>query len=355
MARSVTAIAHSMILSIAVLVSADGQFAAACGLSVPPPAVPALAPLPSSSRVGWAVPASIDATGRTDASAALSAWLAKVPDGTTVRFKSRGVYRLDTGLKLTRRRNLTLEGNGATLRSNGAASCGRNCTLIYLFRRNSGITIKNFNLVGNSPTPGRYDPAWEQAHGIAVTSSSDTEIENVRIKAVGGDGVYVSGWSDGVWFHDSRVVSNGRMGIAVTAGRNITVERVGFDRVGYGAFDIEPNDETGGASNVRFVDNTVGSITMPHPKGFFFGANGAIGSSVSDVTVSGNKVTGDALHTYVNVTPRRNIVFTNNEALVPGHGPILRFAYIDGLRISGIVQPLCSGQLASITDSREDP
>jgi hypothetical protein len=209
------------------------------------------------------------------------------------------------------------------------------------------------NLVGNSYTPGVYDPGVEQAHAVAVIASNDVEIDNVRVRSVGGDGLYVSAWSDGVWFHDSRVLTNGRMGVAITAGRNITVERVSFDKVGYGAFDIEPNDASGGATNVNFLNNRVGSISMPAPKGFFFGANGAAGSIVSGVTVQGNKVAADALHTSVTVARRQQIVFADNEALVSGHGPILRFAHVDGLRVSGIVQPLCSGTLASVTDSSE--
>jgi hypothetical protein len=49
--------------------------------------------------------------------------------------------------------------------------------------------------------------------------------------------------------------------------------------------------------------------------------------------------------------PALNIVFTNNSSTVKGYGPILRFAYIDGLTVTGNVQPLSGGSLTSITDS----
>lgn len=352
MPRMPSGLAQSLLLAVAVLVAADGQFTAACGQPAAPHAWPTLSPVqPAASQTGIAVPSSIDATGRRDASRPLMAWLATVPDGSTIRFKPRGVYRLDVGIQLNRRSDLTFEGNGATLKSHGARTCGRACSIFYLFRRNSGITIRNMNLVGNSPTPGVYDSAIEQAHAVAVIASHDVEITNVRIRSVGGDGLYVSAWSDGVWFHDSRVLTNGRMGVAITAGRNVTVERVSFDKVGYGAFDIEPNDSAGGATDIKFINNRIGSITMPPPKGFFFGANGAIGSTVSSITVKGNKIAADALYTSVSVPRRQQIVFEDNEALVGGHGPILRFAHVDGLAVSGIVQPLCSGVLTSVWDS----
>ncbi len=68
---------------------------------------------------GIAVPATIDATGSSDASSALIAFVNTVPDGSTIVFKAGGVYRMDAALKFAHRHNLTFEGNGATLRANG--------------------------------------------------------------------------------------------------------------------------------------------------------------------------------------------------------------------------------------------
>lgn len=309
-----------------------------------PTATPAPAKIP--------VPTSIDATGATDASAALTSFVAAVPDGSTIVFPAGGVYLMDQGLKLTGRRNLTFEGNGATLRSNGVSACARDCSLFYLWFGNWGITIRNFMLVGNSPTPGIYSPNWEHASAITVVGGGDVVVADVTVNGVGGDGLTLSGiepdWPDGVWFHDSHVISSGRMGVAVVAGRNVTVERVTFDRIGYGAFDIEPNDTTQGASNVKFVDNTVGSWS--HEYGFFFAANGTEGSVVRDVTVSGNTVTESPLTSHVTVARRQGIAFTDNTSTVLADGPVLRFAHVDGLTVTGNLQPLASGVLASTID-----
>jgi Right handed beta helix region len=348
---------HIAAVTVAVLMVAGcGEPAAMPTVSSPPTSKPASSstatPTATPAPAEIPVPASIDATGATDASAALTSFVATVPDGSTIVFPAGGVYLMGQGLKLTSRHSLTFEGNGATLRSNGVSACARDCSLFYLWFGNWGITIRNFILVGNSPTPGIFNASWEHASAITVVGGGDVEIADITVSAVGGDGLTLSGvepdWPDGVWFHDSHVVSSGRMGVAVVAGTNVTVERVTFDRSGYGIFDIEPNDTTQGASSVRFVDNAVGSWS--HEQGFFFAANGAAGSVVRDVTVSGNTVTGSPLTSYVTVARRQRISVTDNTSTIPAAGPVLRFAHVDGLTVTGNLQPLASGVLTSAID-----
>jgi hypothetical protein len=292
------------------------------------------------------VPSSIDSTGASDASAKLQKWLESVADGSTIRFRAGGTYRMDAGLRVFHQRHdLTFDGRGATLRSNGDST---NASSLFIVS-GTNIKIRNFNLVGNSPTPGRYRSGKEYAYGVQTYGAHNVEIANVTIRAVYGDGLMVGGWSDTVWFHDSRVVSAGRNGVAILAGRNITVERVAFDKSGWATFDIEPWETSGGADNVKFLNNTAG--TWNGQWGFFFGACGVVGSVVNNVTVSGNTITGSPLTTYVTIDRRQNIVFTNNVSSVAAAGPVLDFAHIDGLTITGNIQPLTSGVLARIVDS----
>jgi len=296
---------------------------------------------------GIAVPASIDATGSTHASTALISFVDSVPDGSTIVFKAGGIYRMDAALKFAHRHNLTFEGNGATLRANGGTT--EASSLFWLgsyLGGNSGIVIRNFTLVGNSSTPGVYQPGKEGAHGILVDGGSTIEVANVTVRGVWGDCLYVGTWADAVSFHDSTCSSNGRNGVTVTSATNLTVQRVAFPKSGYCTFDIEPNVSTEGARNVRLLNNTTGTWSNS-----FLSADGAVGSVVNGVTVSGNTVTGATLHTVIDLARRQNIVFTNNTSSLAGAGPILRFAHIDGLTVTGNVQPLTSGALASITDS----
>ena len=130
---------------------------------------------PEPGAVGIPVPATIDATGTTDASSALYTWVRGVPDGSTIVFKSGGTYRMDQGLIVNGRRNLTFEGNGATLKSNGGTT--EASSLLRVFGA-TGIVIRNITLVGNSPTPGIYRPGRREPTASrsswAATSRSPT-------------------------------------------------------------------------------------------------------------------------------------------------------------------------------------
>ncbi len=326
---------------------------AGCGFASPVPSPPDPTTLPTPSWTfgrtvsGIPVPASVDATGGSDASAALIAFIGSVPDGSTIVFRAGATYRLDAAIKFAHRRNLTLAGNGATLRGHGGTTEASSLFWLGSYGGvNSGIVIRDFSLVGNSTTPGVYQGGKEGAHAILVDGGSGIDLSRVTVSGVWGDCLYVGGSADGVTFHDATCRSNGRNGVTITSGSNVTVQRVAFDAAGYCTFDIEPNQASEAARSIRFLDNTAGTWSNS-----FLSAEGAAGSVVSGVTVSGNTVTGRSLLTVIGLARRQNVVFTNNRSSVAAAGPVLRFAHVDGLTISGNVQPLSSGSLASISDS----
>jgi len=297
-------------------------------------------PPPPPLSGGIAVPSSIDSTGTRDAGSALNSWLGTVASGSTIVFKAGGTYRMDRGLKVSK--SLTIEGNGATLRSNGDYLDMSSLLIVS----GTNVKIRNFNLVGNSPTPGVYRGGQEWAHGILTIGGGQIDISNVTIRGVYGDCMKVAKGSNTVTFHDSTCSSAGRNGVSVISASNVTVQRVAFPKSGYCTFDIEPNSSTESARNIKFLNNTAGTWTNS-----FLSAEGATGSVVNGVTVNGNKVTGKSLKTYIELARRQNIVFTNNTSLVTASGPVLEFAYIDGLTVTGNVQPLSSGSLARISNS----
>jgi hypothetical protein len=309
-----------------------------------PASVPTPTPTPISA--GIPVPASIDGTGATDASAALNAWVTTVPDGSTIGFPAGGIYRLDAAIKFAHRRNLTFEGNGATLRANGGTTEASSLFWLGSYGGgNSGIVIRDFSLVGNSSTPGAYQPGQEGAHAILVDGGSGINVSRVTVSGVWGDCLYVGGAASSVSFYNATCRS-GRNGVTITSGSNVTVQGVAFVRSGYCTFDIEPNQASEAVHNVRLLANSAGSWSNS-----FFSADGAAGSVVDGLTVSGNTVTGGSLLTIIDLARRQNVVFTNNRSTVTAAGPVLRFAHIDGLTVTGNVQPLSSGSLASISDS----
>ena len=311
-----------------------------------PTGAPTSAPTAAPPGGTIAVPSSIDSTGATDASAKLNAFLATVPDGSTIAFRAGATYLMDAPLKFSRRHNLTFDGRGATLKANGPTT--ESGSLIWVGSyggANTGITIHDFTLVGHSTTPGVYQGGKEGAHGVLIAGSNDVDVYDVTVSAVWGDCFYVGGWADTVRFHDSTCQSNGRNGVTITSGRNVTIQHVAFPKNGYVVLDIEPNLSSEGASNIKFLDNTAGTWSDT-----FFSALGAPGSVIDGVTVSGNTLTSKSLRTHVTLARRQNIVFTNNTSTVAAAGPVLQFAHVDGLTVTGNVQPLTSGQLASISD-----
>lgn len=303
------------------------------------------------------IPASIDSTGVTEVSKAMQAFIDRIPNESTIVFRWRGVYRLDRGLVLTNRHGLVFDGNGATLQVTGCTSKNSPFELADL---NDRITIRNFALVGGNEDGGTtdaYDPGCEYQAGVAIYQSTNVEIANVTIRKMQGDCLYVDAggpdyvWSENVWFHDSACLANGRMGVAITGARGVTIEHVTFDQLAFFVLDIEPFLATGGATDVVFRENRVGTYGhSPRLTSYFFAADGEAGAVIERITVSRNLVTGGFLTSNVTRPRRRDIVFANNRSTMRARGTVLEFHHVDGLVVTGNVQPRQRGPIAEIID-----
>jgi hypothetical protein len=315
------------------------------------------------------VPASIDATGSSDAAAALNSFVSGVPDGSTIVFRQGGVYRMDHGLKLTNRRNLVFEGNGATLRVRGSGSLAAN-SAFALWNGNVGITIRNFTLVGNNPdagTPDAYHGDAEEQMGVLIWTGTNIELYNLTIRGFYGDCVYIGTnvhrtWSDTVTFRDSSCSLNGRNGVTIIAARNVTIERVSFDQIGASIVDMEPDYADNGAQDVVIRNNSVGDYALNNRyTSWLLAAEGATGSTMRNVSLVGNTITADntsgvegrrvGLHVTVRARgPRINFQIRNNTATQTVVGPSMQYIGVDGVTVTGNVQPLSSGSLARYVD-----
>ena len=320
--------------------------------TAPPATQPPATPAPTSST-GVNVPASIDASGGSDASVALASFIASVPNGKTINFKAGGVYRLDAGLRILDRNGLTFEGNGATLRA--TATTGKPRTSPFLLENSNSITIRNFILTGNNPDAGTsasHHLDRQDQGGVNVYGGGDILIEGTTISGTWGDCVYVGAnagtWSDGVVYRDSVCKLNGRMGVALVAARHVLVERVSFDKIAMHAFDIEPDSSAGGATYVTIRNNTVGTYGLSTLfNEYFFAASGAQGSTVHDVTVTANRVSDNkGLKITIGTAGRADIFVTNNTGAATLAGPIMRFVSVVGLTVTGNHEILSGGQLA---------
>jgi hypothetical protein len=370
---------------VSYLYAASGLFkpttiAAPTPLPIPVPTPPATStPAPTGTRPFAAplttrtvtVPSTIDASGATDASTALNAFIRTVADGSVISFPAGGVYRLDHGIVLWTRHNLVFDGNGATLRLKGSGSAITD-SAFTLWDGNSHITIREFTVIGNNPnTTTVYNyGGGESQMAVGIWGSSYIEVANVTASHTWGDFSQVNGHdgpSDQVWFHDNTGTYLGRNAISPINATHLLVEGNRFDRIGMHVFDIEPDYSSDLNAYITFRNNTIGiyglttaiSIFSTPLTGYFFIAGGAPGSITHDVTVTGNTVVGNprsgdgtprGLNTRVMLARRANIVVTNNSSSQAAIGPVLAFAHVDGLVVSGNTQPRVSGSLLLISD-----
>ena len=326
-----------------------------------PKATPALANVVN-------VPSSIDATGSTDVSAKLQAVINDAPNGSTISFKAGGRYKLGQVLRISGRRDLTLEGNGARL-DLPSANDGYNSIGIQVRSGSVGTTIRGFTMVGNNPEAGTSDACCtrEAQHAIAVLSANDTLIEDMDIRRTWGDCVYVNAatvpggaWSDGVTFRDSTCALTGRHGVGIIRAKDVRIVNNRFDQIGFMVVDIEPGAADAGADGVVFRGNDVGTYGLTdYDNSWLLAACGKAGADVRDVTVRDNTVEGNRIGWSGNITrpwralslwvcgdnaPRANFVVTGNVAQNAVSGPAMIFTSVNGVTVTGNQQPLSSGR-----------
>jgi hypothetical protein len=328
--------------------------------STPPPATRPF-PAPVTTRT-VTVPASIDPTGMTDVSTALVNFILGVPNGTLINFPSAAVYRIDKAIEFEGRHNLIIDGNGCTLKYTSVTGTDTGYSLWYNWHnvvRGSDIWIRNFVLIGSSPYPGVFTPGdsptgGENQCGVIVTSDR-TEVSGCTISAVWGDGLYVGEGPTDVWFHNNHVISAGRQGLSVISATNVIAERNAFDKVGFYTFDVEPNYATDSCTNIIFRNNTAGTYGTPG-SGFdpyVFGVTNYAKTTIDGIVIDGNTVTDSSIATYIDcagTVRMTHITFTNNVGKVAAAGSVLYFKHVDGLTVTGNLQPLTLGVLTRITD-----
>lgn len=314
-------------------------------------------PAPVTTRT-VTVPAGIDASGATDTSPALNAFVATVPDGSIIAFPTGATYRLDKGIQIANRHDLVFAGNGATL--NVGPSGGTNDQLASPFvlghqygkwwqGGNTDIVIHDFVLIGNDPTPGTFTGGQEGQANLEITGTDRVEIYGITGSAAPGDFVFITN-VHGAWVHDCHALSVGRTGGTIISGRDITFEHNTFGVVGYCVFNIEPNIASEATYNARFLANTAISWNCA-----FLSVEGShTGATIDGVVADGNSATGTSIRTVIDnggTARMKNISFINNTGKKADDGPVLVFAHVDGLMVTGNVQPLSSGVLTRITNS----
>lgn len=238
----------------------------------------------STVLIGTVTPVGgLDATGFTDVSVALQAFLATVSDGATVDFGG-GTYRIEAGIKLTSRNGLTLQ-NGFFIQNfidpagtitgdpRAAGSGGPGTfptTNVYrsrcgfLFTRCDHLTLINVSVRGPDwqflsdqtiPSGGYPDASWgyhstvEAQHGFSFLGCTNVDASGCSSSYVFGDHLNFAAANEGsinVFRSDRLNVTdfNGqrssRMGVSFTNCTNVHLDgAIGWSQ--RSLFDWEPN------------------------------------------------------------------------------------------------------------------
>lgn len=255
---------------------------------------------PAPPRV-FDVPASIPSDCSRPVEAELSAFLATVPDGSTVNFRPGGCYGQDDTLWVVDRHRLTFAGNGASFR---IVTTGKNKTYFrsnWRIRRGSELTFRDMEVVGacapgqcgNAAPPPELDGYGQ--HGFTLESTDRLTLDRVHIHDVLSDGVEAQGTLDpnvgwdgapvtDLTITNSRIERAGRMLIGIT---NLDGAVIADNHIADGpevGIDVEVDHPGFMGRDIRILRNTFENI---HAQAF---ANGGIGSDplVGNIVIEGN-------------------------------------------------------------------
>jgi hypothetical protein len=283
------------------------------------------------------VPSWVPSGCSTDAAAPIRSWIASVPDHSTLVFDAGACYRVESPLEL-RGRSLAIDGHGATFRSFDPPEDQRAVWRAW----DSTVAFRDMTIVGAYADGGVHVEALQHAHAIDLRGTYGA-VERVSMSDLAGDCVYFGlgrGRSSG-YVRDSSCRRISRNAVSVTAGDDIRVTRVTTDRIGYVAFDVEPNEGPGnGSARVVFAGNTIGSYGVK--------AYTVIGNApVVDQVFADNRVVGQGLKIGTRDGPYRprRVRITGNRSDTPTAPAAMNLQGLDDVAVTGNTVPMLGGSL----------
>jgi hypothetical protein len=316
---------------------------------------PTRVPGPGPTRA--LVPRTIDATGTGDVTSALNAYLARVSEGSTVVFPAKSRYRIEGTLSLVNRRNIVIEGQGATFfaKSNGlnrpAPGCNRRASVCrypnrtrahWVLTDDTNIVVRDVKVIGSDPRPGAngtYDPALEAQHGFSILGGSGIVLDHVSARNVWGDLVNIGAASTNVIIKNSTFHGASRQGWSITNGQHVTFVNNSVAAARRSLIDIEADTRRDRIAYVTIRNNRLGSsrfCTLTNygapavEHDFVIADNRAIGSAPIKICVQATRT-----------ARRRNFEFSGNVgatgARLPNE-PMVSIAYVDHVTVKGNVQ-----------------
>jgi hypothetical protein len=247
-----------------------------------------------------------------DSAPAIQAFLATVPNGSTVTFPAGARCMVATSLDLgiaptgeAQRTDTVYDLNGATIfRTSEPAACdkpGCNAPLVDL-ERVQRVSVRDGTIQGGVTPPVEgppaYDPAIEHDHGIAVHGDTGVVLTGLTIRDIGGDCVDVDEDStthtpsadttiEGTTLQPFTCAQGARQGISANDVDGLSITGVTFELISHSGVDLEPHKH-GYIKNVEVRGCRFGWVG-----GYAISGHGS-GQVWADVTIAGNAQTDPA-------------------------------------------------------------
>jgi hypothetical protein len=226
----------------------------------------------------YLVPKSIARDCSRNVDSELNTFIASVPNGKTIRFGRRGCYLQAEPIRFMERRDLAVDGNGATFKSGIPIDSTNRPNFIFL--RGSGISFGNATIVGQFQSCGvgeRAKGTWcgknttvNQVHGgVSLWGGKGYDFHDLTIREVWGDGIqlapswqYTGGDVPGdvptkIMIRNNRVMTASRQCLTVAAGQGVTLMENHLSDCWYGGIDLEVDNDTTPLRDIHVVRNAI--------------------------------------------------------------------------------------------------
>jgi hypothetical protein len=344
---------RSVLLAIAA-VAAPAAATLGCGAAKPPGPPPP--PIDASDLKN------IPADCSRNVEQALTTYINAAKDGSTVKFPAGACYAQGGRIEVRDKRNLTIDGNGASFKST-APNSGLKVNGNWLVVRGRGVHLTNMKIVGNFHLEGvrsqqRVNEATEGGvgnqfnMGIGIYGGAGNRVTDTTIDDVFGDGitVAVAHYIDGsaadpldspreVHIQRVKVTKTARHCYSPSQSDGFWLEDSEANDCWYGGFDGELDNVDQKLSDVHLLRNTFNGFNM---FGIVFPVAG-YGTNTQDIEIRGNRFVTfptQACNTIIavgiypsNPATFQNVVIEDNTMKAGGVG--IAADHVQGGRIQG--------------------
>jgi hypothetical protein len=284
----------------------------------------------------YIVPSTIADNCSTDVSGALNAWIASVPNNSTIEFPANACYGITSSLVINNRSNVTLDGNNGQVKLLTTTANSAYNLSVWKVAGGSNITFTNMNLYGDNPDTGgdasnascNPDGPLEYQYGIDFQGTHTGGLYAVNINNVCGDFVEVESqddsagddifadYSSNITIYGGTFNVAGRQGIAITNGDTVNIGGATIEDVAQDAIDVETDVAQEYATNIDIANNNFKYIAGGLLANFGAGGSPNVGTMTFKNNTQTNPLTCNPLiwgGTPSGSTTRTNYVITGNQ------------------------------------------